>query len=780
MQTTTKTLHTFGLMIGLLLLSFVAEGQPGGNPFQIRYSRVLSSPIHWTDSLLWNVQFPVATYGATIGDASDDRAAVQAAIDAAAAAGGGMVYFAAGTYVIGDSLIMRTGVILRGPTPAVADALDSTYRPLAKLQFPAYVFDTTANGGQGTNNNTAFKHISAAPNAHNMAIIDLDINRARLVFQPYQWQDITIGTRTTKQPVDVNHNVLIMGVRSNNTAIPAPSVPALTSHRPWQRFCWRFAANIDVYASRNAIICNNRLNDSTTDNFNQPNYRTVPRAQNPTQVMPSDGSGAAFSYTNHYGIALNRNKLKRNGPATGAAATGPLNSYGIYGVVPLASPEEEPQLYAPGNLVLDNYIYKTMRIGVWAGGNGLRVSHNTIRDAQNKRVYLSPDGVNFLNPIGPTFENRGIDFSGWDIEVADNDIEVHQHRYNTYGTTDGESILLQELGGGTIANDIQILRNKIKASGGLLSLFKIGDISNVVVKHNEFIGDGAHEIQISANRNGDPNHYLNSTIVDSNTNVGAVILNGSLGGTPCYFRHNTGKGTSRLNVACHVILDANTGFAAPQINNEPCPTTVAFPSVEFVNLRRDTVFYSLISPAVLTLRVRCHNADPATSTARLYLGSQVVASGTFDPVDSTLTFRQTIGVGADYGGYIQYRFTVKLETTNPAQNTFSEQREVTFILYEQTKDRGRGAIGASISPNPSTGEAWLKIDQAALQTGSIALALSTTAGQRLWSGTYAANASSGANSGKGQAIPLGQLPKGMYILKMSGQKGSSTLPLIKQ
>lgn len=48
--------------------------------------------------------FNVKSYGA-IGDGStDDTSAIQAAIDAAAAAGGGVVYFPAGTYIVGGAL----------------------------------------------------------------------------------------------------------------------------------------------------------------------------------------------------------------------------------------------------------------------------------------------------------------------------------------------------------------------------------------------------------------------------------------------------------------------------------------------------------------------------------------------------------------------------------------------------------------------------------------------------------------------------------------------------
>jgi hypothetical protein len=55
----------------------------------------------------------VKSYGATGDGTTDDRAAIQAAIDAAAAVGG-TVYFGPGVYIIGDSLVLKSGVTLQG------------------------------------------------------------------------------------------------------------------------------------------------------------------------------------------------------------------------------------------------------------------------------------------------------------------------------------------------------------------------------------------------------------------------------------------------------------------------------------------------------------------------------------------------------------------------------------------------------------------------------------------------------------------------------------------
>ena len=67
-----------------------------------------------TFSMIDSAPFSVLDYGATGDGSTVDNAAIQAAIDACASAGGGTVYFPAGTYKLTDSLLAKPNVCFKG------------------------------------------------------------------------------------------------------------------------------------------------------------------------------------------------------------------------------------------------------------------------------------------------------------------------------------------------------------------------------------------------------------------------------------------------------------------------------------------------------------------------------------------------------------------------------------------------------------------------------------------------------------------------------------------
>lgn len=66
-------------------------------------------------TVLWKPErFSVTDCGATVNDLTDDTPAIQAALDRAAANGGGIIYFPSGRYILNDTLTVAPHVLLQG------------------------------------------------------------------------------------------------------------------------------------------------------------------------------------------------------------------------------------------------------------------------------------------------------------------------------------------------------------------------------------------------------------------------------------------------------------------------------------------------------------------------------------------------------------------------------------------------------------------------------------------------------------------------------------------
>jgi hypothetical protein len=491
-----------------------SSGGETDNPIASRYGK---SAYPWTDEIQWQCVYNIKDFS---GHTTIDQ--FKAARDAAAANGGGVVYFPAGVYEFTDRIALTDGVVIRGETPSVADAKQEGYDPPTKLIFPKY---EPQFSGNGTPNETAFKKISTiAPDRDsNIGLVNLEINRAALNLVG----NLDAGTQ---------HNRIVFGVRNNNVAQPEPKVPDLEFQEPWMRYSSRFAANLKVNAIQNILVANNRINDAITDTYEQPGYQ-VKSVDGKSIITYANGDRVPFSYTNHYGIVVNR--------------SGDFS--------PAATPQTEPSLFRSGVTIRDNWVYHTMRIAISASGEGLVIQDNQIEDEPNKQWWTHPNGTREAKP-SVTLENRAIDWSGWNVIIAGNQYEVYRHqiRDTKYLSVDGEGILVQECCGGTTVNGAKISEN---TGNSYIALYKVRDIQNVEISDNTISENLSNEsaIFVMADTNKQP-YAMNQVRIEENTLDGGILAIATAGGEGNIIENNRGNDRGKLKYSCHVTMKNNTGF----------------------------------------------------------------------------------------------------------------------------------------------------------------------------------------------------------------------------
>ncbi|MGC9453755.1 MAG: PEP-CTERM sorting domain-containing protein [Phycisphaerae bacterium] len=467
------------MAVGLICAQ--AGAQPTDNPVSSHYG---AGVYDWTDQINWSNVHDIADYGGVANDPNvDNTSAFNAARDAAAASGGGVVYFGSGDWHFGQDLYLKSGVVMRGATPGgVNDATQDGYDPASNLIFPKYEPTFT---GSGTPNDTAFKDIYSMDPAtdSNQGLVNLDINRA----------GINLGS-SDKSSRARNH--LVFGVRQNNVTDPDPNVPKVdVGQHEWQRFPYRFSNNVSVNNWRNILIANNRLNDDPSDNFEQPGYLVQDRLDLDGDGDTSDtyeltGEQALFRYTDHYGISAGR--------GSGGSWSGNRNDGGV-------DPVEGPSRFRPGIDVVDNYVLTTTRVKLSTGGLGTTISGNVLDDETGKDYWIDPTG--YRSPQNAqTFENRGIDFIGTQLLIEDNDYTVYRGAINggPYYSVDGEGILTQGCCAYTRVDGLVIRNN---TGNSYIGIYKMWDIRDVEISGNTLedrggVGSGQNILVLADTNNG--------------------------------------------------------------------------------------------------------------------------------------------------------------------------------------------------------------------------------------------------------------------------------------
>lgn len=748
---------------------------PTNNPFTSRYPEYANRQ-HWTDSIAWATPIDVTAFGVTPDDNMDDLAALQSLINVRSSIGGGVLYFPAGTYNFSDTLEIASQIVLRGPDPLIPNAVDTNYRPLVKFEFPKYEFDTLANGGAGYPNSSAFKVIEAARNAMNVGLVNIDVNRAGLNFHPHEWRFqpnpkggggtypggiLLNGEKGTMLPDDWPANVLIFGVRNNNAVTPDPSVPN-ANQRPWQRWAWRFGACIDVNVRRNGIVANCRVNDEPTDDFKQPNYKFSTGSVTCSNI-PADGSGATFRTTDHYGISINRGKVSNKAKFIGGSAGNGANSgHGAWGVIVAAEPEDEPMMFATGNLALDNWVFRTMRIAIEAAGTGLEIKGNVVRDIQGKQLWLGVNGTSCQSNASATYENRGIDFSGWGVLIENNVVEANTHRVMSvnngqYGTVDGEGIMMQECCGGTNGNNYTIRNNIISGNNPQgtnpgISLYKIANMSNILVEDNEF---QTRRVLLMQSRTETGSNIL----VRNNKRVNALTINVNAGGYNVVSENNTAfASNSTADYSCWITVNNDQGFnpsrwrdASNAIVAAPCAPTyeLALTLVDPV----DTTFYPANTPTIPLLAKARVVGAPAADTVLFYVNGLLVGSSPINMLDTTASFSYAV----TDTGYQVYRISARLDDAGgrKAYSTINHAVVDSPKPVQVAAKAVQRALPLRLYPNPAQQELNVALPFAAKQAEVHVLdAL----------GRQVLNA---AGSGSRITLPVGELNPGLYLVQVS-------------
>lgn len=813
---TAKKVAAFALFAASVNYGAFAQ-VPTNNPFLDMYPEYNGTG-HWTTSIKWNSVYNINDYANNIQQITVDGvprqdwlAAYNAARDAAYANGGGVIYFPPlpapnpfedSSYYFSDDLLMRTGVVLRGATPSVNNAKDSLFAPPTLFEFPKYNYTPGVDGG--VPNSSAFKEITLfSPNEENVGLVNIDINRARISAHP-SFSQIQVQGQTVNRESSTVKNIIIMGIRNNNVAIPDLNVPKGLM-ASWLRYPWRFGSNVDLYVQSNAVVCNNRFNDYlrnvrpiTSDNFNMSGY--TGEAGGASQVVE-------FDYNQHYVILINR--LKK----VGYNAT--LDFYNDGNT----TAEFEPALYATGIVIRDNWMYKTARSAIHASGTGLVVKGNIIRDKINKVALVKPEGTSLADAgdaSARSYENIGIECTGTDVLIENNDIQVYRHKWGagtltntSLHTDDGEGIVAKNFpfNGYTIRNNV-IRTNTIcypgqgtttKGYNGLVT--GVNQVQNVLVEDNDF---GNMPLRIDGESG-----IASNIIVRRNINIGTrygqnigIKVSGNAGGAPSFVYKNTGvpgcdNVTPIIDRSCNVCLDSlgiigqgscdnNTNTALTTTTCTPIPTVLcdgaspqiiaAFPAVTMTSPATDvTIPFAQTSYDIsVAIAVNDDGEGCPYDTVLFYANNELIGKvATGGASTATFTFNNIPeGVNYVYASVKRLVFNTGAGATSTiigSSNIVKITRETTVSLSKfllSTKD-------VALYPNPAVDEVRVEISNNEVATYTINL--TDMMGKLLQTKAVAKNENVAETT-----LNVSNLPRGMYLLQINNGTQRVTKKLIKQ
>ncbi len=470
--------------------------------------------LKWTDEIKWSNVVSITDYE---GETAEERFRKAQAV--VSAKGGGVVYFLAGVYKFSDSLSVKDGIVIRGADPVgVADARDSSYNPPTRFEFSKYI---PSFKGEGTPIDTAFKgiYLEDPEHASNCGVVNIAINRGHIDFQ--EGADHKSG-----------RNRLVYGCMLRNSAVADPRIPdKKTGQHPWQRFTQRHHAAIAVRAGENILVANNRLPESSEDNFVMRGY-----------ILKDRTLDVVFDYDNRPGLYINDYGL--GGPG---------------GNGPDGTPQTHPWGFRKGIVIRDNYVFCTGRCAISFTGDGTICADNVIRFKDN--VWRpTTTGANIATGSA-TNDNRAVQMRGWRWTVEGNDYLVYRNwavEDKRYRINDGEGLMHEDHVNSTVL-DSKLINNK---GNSYISIYKTAGINGLLVKDNDIrTGGGISAIYVVANRNSGPYECKNVSIIGNTTSGSGIEIAGSPAENNIIEnnRHIGGKGriVNKANARC----ENNTGYA---------------------------------------------------------------------------------------------------------------------------------------------------------------------------------------------------------------------------
>ncbi|MGQ9914397.1 MAG: hypothetical protein ACUVQQ_08645 [Thermogutta sp.] len=361
--------------------------------------------------------------------------------------------------------------------------------------------------------------------ASNVGVVNIQINRGHIHFGDDATENHAAG-----------RNRFVVGCVLRNAAVADPAVPnPKIGQKPWQRFTARHHAAIDVQASENILVANNRLPASGDDNFTMNGYVLTGRNGQAIEI-----DGVVFDYDNRPGIYVNHYSI---GGAGGSGNDG--------------TPESHPYGFRKGIVIRDNYVFNTGRMAIGFCGDGVECRNNVIRFADN--VWRPTTTGQAIAAGSSTNDNRAIEMRGWRWIVDGNDYIVHRNwaADRKYKMNDGEGLMHEDHVNSTIVDSV-LTNNR---GNSYLSLYKTGGIDGLLVEGNEITVTQGAAIYVNADRNSGRHPVRRVRIVNNTVAGGGILLSGQPS-EQCVVRGNKNRGGTPVTIELNADADLsdNQGF----------------------------------------------------------------------------------------------------------------------------------------------------------------------------------------------------------------------------